>query len=338
MQYNWSMTALQLLPPERPLPAAPPRAPGSARRSSHVDMSWPEGVPGAPGTPLVLTAAVRDLVTGADGAGSVVADASLRTLVGGDREVTGITADPPLPGLDGLIGLRAVSGWRAAARDLVPDGVLSPLGLLLDEVPIAVLLSFYAGLRGGVARRPDGGTAAAVMRDVCAGWATGATPMRAIDAGGGVPLPRLVPVPAPSADDDPLATEPREPLSVGCLRRARRIDVLPGEVTVIDAHFRDSWCDPVDGEAVLHEYSLAVELDAEGVVRRIAAEPRVLPYGECPRAAQAPQALLGRHVGEAAGAMPQELAGTASCTHLNDLLRAIACAPALAASALSPRG
>jgi hypothetical protein len=61
----------------------------------------------------------------------------------------------------------------------------------------------------------------------------------------------------------------------------------------------------------------------------------VLPYGECPRAAAAPQALVGRHVTEAAQALPQELAGTASCTHLNDLLRAVACAPALAARVTS---
>jgi hypothetical protein len=297
-------------------------------------MSWPDSAPGAPGAPVVLTAAARDVVTRTDGAAAVVAEAALRTVVEGDRQVTAVAVDPPLPGIEALVGQRAVSGWRAAARELVPDGVLSPLGLLLDEVPIAVLLSFYAGLRTGRTQAPAGSGAATFMRDVCSGWATGATPIRALEAGQAIPIPRLVPVPAPSGGD-PLAAEPREPLAPGCLRRARRIDVLPGDVTVVDAHFRDSWCDPEDGEAILHEYSLAVELDADGVVRRIEADPRVLPYVECPRAAQAPQALLGRHVGEAAQAMPQELAGTASCTHLNDLLRAIACAPVLAASALS---
>ena len=325
------MTELRLVPPDRPLVAPPARAPGSARRTSHVDMSFPDGVPGAPGAPIVLTAAARDVRTGADGSGRVVDEATLRTSVTAERVVTGITADPAVDGLGSLVGTRAVSGWRAAARELVPAGLVSPLGLLLDEVPIAVLLSFYAGLRAGVARPPSG-AAATFMRDICSGWATGATPMRAIEAGNSVPLPRLVPAP-PGSSDDPLATEPRPPLQPGCLRRARRIDVFPGEVTVVDAHFRDSWCDPVDGEGVLHEYSLAVELDGDGIVLRIAAEPRVLPYGECPRAAQAPQALVGRHVGEAAQSLPAELAGAASCTHLNDLLRAIACAPALAAAA-----
>jgi hypothetical protein len=296
-------------------------------------MSFPDGVPGAPGAPIVLTAAARDVVTAADGTGRVVADATLRTAATSDRVVTGIVAEPSLPGIEALIGVRAVSGWRAAARELVPEGLLSPLGLLLDEVPIAVLLSFYAGLRAGTARAPDG-AAATFMRDVCAGWATGATLMRALDAGERAPLPRLVPAP-PSTDDDPHASEPRPQLAPGCLRRTRRIDVLPGDVTLVDAHFRDSWHDPVDGEGVLHEYSLAAELDADCVILRIAAEPRVLPYGECPRAAQAPPSLVGRHVGAVAQALPTELAGIASCTHLNDLLRAIACAPVLAASALS---
>jgi hypothetical protein len=70
----------------------------------------------------------------------------------------------------------------------------------------------------------------------------------------------------------------------------------------------------------------------------VTAEPRVLPYGECPRAAAAPQLLVGQHVSSAATAMPAELAGIASCTHLNDLLRALACVPALAALAAAERG
>src|SRR5205085_197798 len=159
-----------------------------------------------------------------------------------------LVADPPVAGLESLIGVRAASGWRAASRELAPEGVRSPIGLLLDEVPIAVMLSFYAGLRAGATRPPDA-SAATFMRDVCSGWATGSTLMRALDSGARAPLPRLVPAPA-EAPTDPLASEPRAPLAPGCLRRTRRIDVLPGEVTVVDAHFRDSWCDPVDGEGV----------------------------------------------------------------------------------------
>jgi hypothetical protein len=317
-------------PPGRPVAAIPPRAPGSVRRSSHVDMSWPEASPGDPSAAVVLDAVASDVVTAADGSGRTAGTARLRTTVAPGRRVTAIAAEPALPALDSLVGLIAASGWRAATRQLVPEGLLSPLGLLLDEVPIAVLLSFYAGLRAGTLSGSLGTAAADYMRDLCSGWATDATPMRSIDAGGPVPLPQLVAAPRETSAD-PLATEPRPPLLPGRFRRSRRIDVRPGEVLQVDATFRDSWCDPVDGEGVLHEYVVTAEVDAQGTVLSVAAEPRVLPYGECPRAAASPQHLVGRPVDTAATAMPPELAGTSSCTHLGDLLRTLACVPALAA-------
>ena len=323
------MTGVDLLAPSRPVAAVPARRPRSARRSSHVDMSWPDGAPGDPTVQVVLTAAAADIVTAADGTGRVVDQASLRTTVAPDREVRAIVADPDPGGLDALVGLRAVSGWRAATRQLVPAGLLSPLGLLLDEVPIAVLLSFYAGLRAGTIGPTSG--AARYMRDMCAGWATGATPMRSLDAGEGVPLPELAAAPSDTGTDL-LATERRPPLAPGRLRRARRIDVVPGDVIEVHATFRDSWSDPVEGEGVLHEYVVMARVDRDGVLLELQAEPRVLPYGECPRAVAAAQALVGRPVDEAARSVPEELAGVSSCTHLNDLLRSLACVPALAVS------
>lgn len=324
------MRPLPLLsPPARPVVSAPPRAPGSVRRAAHVDMTWPDGVPGDPAATVVLEAGARDVLTDVDGAGHVVAAARLVTTVAPGRTVTAIEADRDL---SSLVGLTAARGWRAAARLLVPEGVAAPLGLLLDEVPIAVLLSFYAGLRGGVYSDPMTPRSADYMRDMCAGWATGATPMRSIDAGGSVPLPDLVPVP-PEDVADPYGHEPRPALLAGRLRRARRVDVVPGDVLHVDATFRDTWSDPVEGEGILHEYVLSADVDRDGTLLAIEAEARVVPYGECPRAAAAPQALVGRHVAEVADAVPPELAGTASCTHLNDLLRSLACVPGLAAEA-----
>jgi hypothetical protein len=330
-----------LSPPARPVAAIPSRRPGSARRASHVDMRWPEGTPGDPAAPVVLDAAASDIATSADGTGQVVDAATLRTEVARGRLVTGLEAHPDPGGLGALVGRRAVSGWRAATREVVPGGLLSPLGLLLDDVPIAVLLSFYAGLRAGTivtqGAAVDTRAMSGHMRDMCAGWATGATPMRSLDAAQGVPLPMLVPVPFDDSDD-PHATEPRPPLAPGCLRRARRIEVMAGAVIQVEATFRDSWHDPVDGEGVLHEYVVVAQVDGAGVVLSITAEPRVLPYGECPQAAAAPQRLVGRHVSTAATAMPAELAGTASCTHLNDLLRALTCVPRLAGLSGGARG
>jgi hypothetical protein len=289
-------------------------------------MTWPDGVSGDPAAVLVLDAAARDVVTAADGTGRVSGEVRLRTTVVPGRRVTAIASEPADVNLDPLVGLTAASGWRAATRQLVPDGLASPLGLLLDEVPIAVLLSFYAALRAGNLGGTLSPRSSGHLRDLCAGWADGATPMRSLDAGGPVPLPALVPAPAPQGDD-PLATEPRPALAPGMLRRSRRVDVVPGEVLQVEATFRDSWADPAGGEGVLHEYVVSARVDADGTLLDVEAEPRVLPYPECPAAAASPARLVGRHVASAAA----ELTGPSTCTHLNDLLRSLACVPGLAA-------
>lgn len=325
------MRELPLLgPPARPVTQTPPRRPGSIRRSSHVDMTWPDGPAGDPEATLVLDSVARDVVTGADGTGRVVGDVRLVTTVAPGRRVTAIAAEPATVDLEPLVGMMAARGWRSATRRLVPEGLESPLGLLLDEVPIAVMLSFYAALRSGALTGGLAPGASSHMRDLCAGWASDATPMRAIDAGDGVPLPTLVRVPG-DPEGDPLVGEQRPPLPPGRLRRARRIDVVPGDVLAVEATFRDSWSDPVEGEGILHEYVVTAEVDHDGIVLSITADPRVLPYGECPRAAASPGLLVGSHIGTAANALPIDLSGISSCTHLNDLLRTLACVPGLAA-------
>jgi hypothetical protein len=290
-------------------------------------MTWPDGVSGDPSAVLVLDAAARDVVTAADGTGRVSGEVRLRTTVVPGRRVTAIEAEPADVDLAPLVGLTAASGWRAATRQLVPDGLASPLGLLLDEVPIAVLLSFYAALRAGNL----GGTlslrSSEHMRDLCAGWADGATPMRSLDAGGPVPLPALVAVPPPT-EADPLATEARPALAPGMLRRSRRVDVVPGPVLQVEATFRDSWADPAGGEGILHEYVVTARVAPDGTLLEVAAEPRVLPYTECPAAASSPARLVGQHVANTAAA---GLTGPSTCTHLSDLLRSLACVPGLAA-------
>ncbi|GAC1401902.1 MAG: hypothetical protein NVSMB60_17630 [Mycobacterium sp.] len=53
----------------------------------------------------------------------------------------------------------------------------------------------------------------------------------------------------------------------------------------------------------------------------IAADPRVLPWPECPAAADGLGRLPGTRMEDLGGAVPR---GTGSCTHLNDLLRSLA--------------
>jgi hypothetical protein len=304
----------------RPQSRTPDRAPGSIRRSSHIGVRTSDD-----SADLRVHGAVRDVRTDREGNGRVVGDATLDCVVATDRSVTSITSNPPEAALSTLVGQVAHRGWRAAARDVV--GVDSPLSSLLDDVPIALLLSSYGALRQGSMDLLAVQPLMRRMRNLCAGWAEGATPMRTIDAGQPMPLPGVVPAP-PDAGTDPLAAEPRLPLTPGEVRRSRRLEVTPGATTRIAASFRDSWCDASGAEGVLHEYVLVATLTSEGAVETIEAEPRVLPYNECTLAAASPQRLVGLPIAEVADRV-RATAGTHTCTHLDDLLRSLTVVSAL---------
>lgn len=311
----------------RPQQQTPPRKPGSIRRSSHIGVHSP-GPAAEAGTELLVHGSVRDVVTDADGAGHVVGAATLDCTIDGQRTVVAISADPVESGLATVVGQGARSGWRAAAREVVDAA--SPLTTVLDDVPIAVMLSSYGALREGAMDVTAVRPLMLHMRDLCAGWAHDATPMRRLDAGHEMALPGVVAAP-PSDASDPLAVEPRRPMVPGEVRRTRRLDVTPGERVRIDASFRDTWRDPSGGEGVLHEYVLTAAL-VDGVVTSIHAEPRVLPYRECSLAAASPQQLVGRHIDDVADAV-RAAAGTSTCTHLDDLMRSLVAVPVLLATA-----
>ncbi|GAC1311596.1 MAG: hypothetical protein NVSMB12_00060 [Acidimicrobiales bacterium] len=310
----------------------PPRAPGSVRRTSHVDILWlpAPGVVADAETALVLRAAAQDVATEWDGSIRLLDRAELTVWLDRSLVTRHLTADPPLP-LDALVGRPAAKGFRAAARDVVGAG-LSLVGLLLDDVPVAALISGYAAMRsrgGAVLGRREATVLA--MRDLCAGWRDGGTMMASIDRGHGVPTPGLGATPDIDRPDDPASGDPGLPLPPGSLRRRRRLDVLaelPDGATPVDATFRDTFAGPDGAEGTLHEYALRARLDPTGHIASIDADPRVLPWPECPAAAAGVAALVGAGLGEVPRLLPT---GTSSCTHLNDLLRSLSgVAPLLA--------
>jgi Protein of unknown function (DUF2889) len=114
------------------------------------------------------------------------------------------------------------------------------------------------------------------------------------------------------------------------LRRARRIDVTFGDTVRIDAAFQDSASRPDGGRMVLHEYRLTAAADpATLCLTSITAEPRVLPFPECPSATQNLRRLLNAPLMQLRERVPEQLRGTDGCTHLNDALRALTAVPAL---------
>ena len=59
----------------------------------------------------------------------------------------------------------------------------------------------------------------------------------------------------------------------------------------------------------------------------VIADPRILPYAECPAAALNVQRLVGHAVDEFRQDVIETLPGILGCTHLNDVLRALADVP-----------
>lgn len=148
--------------------------------------------------------------------------------------------------------------------------------------------------------------------------------LTAVRATGDVPLPQ-----GPSAPDlAPLGDDSWHPIpilpSTG-FRRARRIDVaLTDEALAVNAMFRDSFVDPDGGHRVVHEHSLAATIDPDTlIVREISAMPRVLRWIECPHAANSVTALVGTPIGDLRAAVDETFRGTATCTHLSSLARAL---------------
>ena len=315
-----------------PATATPPRAAGSVRRTSHIDMI-PRGASTRLG--LSLVGGARDVLSSPDGGAVVLDAATVRAELGEGRALESLTTDPDAE-LAGLSGRIVGAGFRAAVDAAVPGHRKdqTPLYLLLDELPVAALIAGYADL---YLRAPDepptsSETAARkVKADICAGWASDATMMRAIATEGQIPIPVGPPAPAIELAGDPLSWHVIADLPIGAMRRRRRIDVsLPGQLK-IDAMFRDTHVGPDGTETVLHEYSLAASADARSLeILCCRSEARVLPWVECPSAAASAGRLAGHRLPELRTFVRQSLTGTSTCTHLNDLLRSLADAAPLA--------
>jgi hypothetical protein len=320
-----------------PTTGTPERAPGSVRRTETMDMLRPDGLLG----PLMLAGRARDLATGPDGAGSVLAIAECTARIDfiGGRVLTEIDTTPGRPALQALLGKRVSSGFRAAVTAADPrlsaeDGLLN---LLLDDFPVATLVSGHAvgaGLAGpgrtALSLPPAKAVGQPVFhRDLCAGFADGGTIMNDVDATGRPPLVTGPPAP-PLATSDHLGWHEVSPLPPHSMRRSRRMDVTPGPLASVDVLYRDSHVDRDGTETIVHEYTVSATVDScHGVLVRCSATPRVLPWVECQSAALSASRLVGLPVSGLRRHVRDTFLGTSTCTHLNDTLRSLEDIPAL---------
>jgi hypothetical protein len=312
-----------------PIALTPPRPARSVRRTSNIDMT-------PVGDGLRLTGAARDLRTG-DRGSRVIGSATVDAVVGATRTLVSVDTTPRDAHVATLPGRVVGPGFRAALDETVPDqrDAATPLYLLLDDLPVAALISGYAMLYSGEMsdHPPD---AALLKEDICSGWRSSGTMMVALRTSGQLPIPvgpvanRLEPA------DDPDAWHDIAPLGPLAMRRRRLVEVAAGDdiddALRVYAMFRDTHVDGDGNETVLHEYSLHARVDPVRLMfTACEARPQVLPWVECPDAASSAGRLVGHHVSEVRTLVGRGFRGTTTCTHLNDLLRSLSDVGALAA-------
>jgi hypothetical protein len=332
-------------PVRDPLQAVPALGPGTLRRTMHLDVGPPASW-SSRGQQLEVSGAARDIrAAGAGGAGGlgaggaaegleVLSTGAVRARFDPARVLVSLDTDPDTPWAEQMVGTRAGGGFRRHLDQVAPqDSGASLVRQLLEDLPAAALISGYASLR--LARRlgsqPGELTPPGVldrMTDMCSGWRGGGTAIKSIASGRGVPI-QDTPVAPDLTGDDPLAWHSIPMLELDWMRRRRLVDVDLDDDNSgarIWAMFRDTVGEEDGTEMVLHEYGISGRLVRDGdgmVLTALEADPRVLPFIECPAAASHVDTLVGKRLSDLPRIVPEVIIGIASCTHLNDLLRSM---------------
>jgi hypothetical protein len=303
----------------------PRMRPGSVRRTTSIDMTWT-----TEGTPTQhLHGRARDVLVPADGEPEVLGEAVVDASADFQRVISAISASPHRDGIEQLVGSRCGSQLRAAIDEVLPGerAAGTPLHLLLDDLAGCALISAFMRtrfmpdmMRG---RNDIAEERRARMEGVCIGFAPGSSA-----------LAQDIPHPGEYVQVITTLVHPAEPRGWHefpdqpemSMRRARRIDVwIEGDEIRVDSSFQDSSGDAELGRVAVHEYGLTATADlATGVLTSVTADPRVLPFMECPGAIANIDRVLGFALPELRSKVPELLGRTNGCTHLNDALRALA--------------
>jgi hypothetical protein len=312
----------------------------------HLDYDWIDAVDAR------VVGAARDEVALADGTVEVVDETALEVVTEGGM-ITGF--DTHGVAFDGteLVAHPLRMGFRRRARELY-DAEGGTFGLLLDDLSGAMVAAGYvlamewgddgpprtpapADARPPEAlptEPPPGATERQLSQsDLCSGWRADGTMMTMLRTGQAMRFNPVAPVPALPRGAD----WPDRPIPVPGLRRHRRIDVQPDDgAWRVDAWFRDTYCSPAGALGSLHEYTVDVVVDArDHTVLAVRATPHVLPWDECPAAADAVGQLLGMRVDDFRATVQKTLVGVECCTHLNNELRELADLPTMVQRASS---
>jgi len=273
--------------------------------------------------------------TDARGAAEVLDTASYEARVAfvPERAITAIRCEPAREALQRVVGTRASGGFRALLDAALPAerDARSLLYLLLDDLPVAALVSGYAFAYGTdfpVAENHG----ALRQADLCAGWRTGGTLLTGLLDDRRVPVATGPDATGLARTDDAFAWHALPPLPDDAMRRHRRLDLrLDAGELLVDAFFRDSHVAPGGHETIVHEYAVAARVDAATrTFTAIEATAGALPWIECNPAPASAARLLGQPVGSLRPRVRADFVGTTTCTHLNDVLRSLEDVEALA--------
>lgn len=304
-----------------PSSGTPPRRVGSVRLTSHVDIEQLDAG-------LRLRGGAR-VLRSADGTFDVVGAATVEARIGADRVLEDLDVSPPHEvDLTSLLGRVVGRGFRAALDIAFGDHGTDALHLLLDDLPAAALISGYAALYSGAVRVGPKHLSSGVLRpDICSGWRSDGTMLTSLRDDGGLPIPLGPPRTDLGRPGDPAAWHQLDPITPGAMRRQRLLDVGSdrGDTLLdVSAMFRDSHRSRHGDESILHEYTLTARLDpTTQTISGCEAQPRVLPWPECPAAGASARRVDGQRLVDLSTFVVHELRGTSTCTHLNDLLRSL---------------
>lgn len=314
-----------------PVSQSPRRRPGSVRRTQSLDAYWPA----EHGFDVMrLEGRGREIRTAHDGTVSVLSevavtldvDAQMRTITSAAADNESTTAL-----LQSLTGHTLRSGYRRALREALPDDAALDTMLfgLLDDAA-ATYVAIVA-----MARWPETSSKFFLLKaadtppeNTCLGYATGSSGLE--------PTPddwdqTVVPAAELARPDDPWSSHELPAIDSPAMRRSRMTDVWrDGETYRIETWFQDSSNLPDGTRHAVHEYIVraTAEIDT-GRIIEASAEPRVLPFQECPAAALGVERVHGMALRHLRTEVARLLPGVAGCTHLNDTLRSLSAAPQL---------
>lgn len=301
--------------------------------------SWPDG----PGGDIYIHARARDLWTGASAARVVGAEQATIVLAP-DKTIAHIDADRHRAALASFEGLRPGGQLRKAmAAQLtaeVEDATL--FHRLLDELGGT---SFMAGaawfewLPGGIEEYETAIDAPTQLNrsveGVCVSFQAG-SPALTAEGQTNHAISSHPDAPLPFRSDDPLAWHPFATIKGPSHWRIRYTDVWMEDGMVrVKAGFQDSSTlrGRTDRRMLFHEYAIDATVDPDGDrLADIEVSPGSLPFSSCLAAPASARALIGRPLRDFGAIAPALLAGVAGCTHLNEMLRSLSDAPALAAA------